>query len=61
MEIARHFCGLAPQLLFAVTHTSPLVVERVTETVLVPCPEVIVAPAGTVQLYVKAPATEAML
>jgi hypothetical protein len=41
---------LIPQALLAVTHTLPLVLPKVTVMAVVPCPEVIVAPDGTVQL-----------
>ena len=58
-EITRQPGRLVLQLLLAVTHTLPGETEYVTEIVKVPCPVVIIAPVGTVQLYVDAPATEA--
>ena len=45
---ARHFCGLVLQLLLAVTQTFPPEVANVTVMDVVPCPAVILAPAGTV-------------
>jgi hypothetical protein len=45
--------ALAPQELDAVTQTLPFVIEvdgHLTETVVVPCPLMITAPAETVQL-----------
>ena len=50
---------LVPQLLVAVTETVPAVDPMETVIEFVPAPEVMVAPAGTVQLYDVAPATEA--
>ena len=41
---------LAPQMLSAVTHTLPDEVPRVTVMEVVPCPAVIEAPLGTVQV-----------
>ena len=52
--------GLLPQALPAFTHTVPDVVPMVTVIEVVPCPLVMVAPGGTVQLYVVAPVTAAM-
>ena len=42
---------LVPQALPAVTHIVPEVTPKVTVANLVPCPEVILAPAGTVHVY----------
>lgn len=41
---------LVPQELDAVTHTLPEDPPKVTEMEVVPCPELITAPAGTVQV-----------
>ena len=49
--------ALVPQLLVAVTEILPAVDPIVTVIAFVPEPLVIVAPAGTVQLYDVAPAT----
>ena len=48
--IATHFAALVPQVLLAVTHTLPLLVPKVTVIPVVVCPDVIVAPAGTVHV-----------
>ena len=48
--IAEHPAMLVPQVLSAVTHTLPLTVPKFTVMAVVPCPEAIVAPVGTVQL-----------
>ena len=52
---------LAPQLLLAVTDTLPVrnPAGKVTDTEVVPCPLLMVAPVGTVQLYELAPVVEA--
>jgi hypothetical protein len=54
--------GLLPQLLFAVTQIFPVEneVPKLTVTEVVPCPETIVAPVGTVQVYDVAPVMDAM-
>ena len=44
---AKLFAALVPQLFPAVTVILPPVVPDVTVTVVVPCPPVIVHPAGT--------------
>ena len=49
-----------PQLLLLVTLTVPDVVPHVTLMLLVPCPVVMVAPVGTVQLKVKPDAAETL-
>ena len=49
--------GLLPQEFPAETETRPAAAPGVTVIVVVPCPAVMVQPAGTVQLYVVAPAT----
>jgi hypothetical protein len=46
-----------PQLLVGVTEIVPPAVPKVTVILLVLAPDVMVAPAGTVQLYPAAPAT----
>jgi hypothetical protein len=48
-------CVLVPQGPVASTQTLPGLEPKVTLMEVVPCPELIVAPAGTVQLYVVAP------
>jgi len=45
------------QLLLGVTVTLPEVEPQLTVIDVVPCPDVIVAPSGTVHAYVVAPAT----
>jgi len=57
---ASMLAPLVPQLLLAVTVTLPDVVPMVTVIEVVPVPAVIVAPAGTVQVYEVALATAAM-
>jgi hypothetical protein len=57
MEIGIQVGELELQLLLAYTHTSPEPVPKWTVITFVPCPEVMVAPAGTFQLYVVAPLT----
>ena len=51
--------ALLPQPLLATTQIDPEFCDelKLTVTELLPCPEVIVAPAGAVQLYELAPAT----
>ena len=51
--------GLSPQPFDATTETVPLALPTVTTIAGVPCPETIVQPVGTVQLYVAAPAVAA--
>jgi len=51
---------LEPQLLSAVTHILPPAVPTVTPMEVVPCPLLIVHPAGTDHVYEVAPATEEM-
>jgi hypothetical protein len=51
---------LAPQALLAVTETAPDVEPKVTITLVVPCPDVILAPEGTLHVYEVAPLTEVM-
>ena len=46
-----------PHVFVAVTETFPDVEPNVTVALVVPCPAVIVAPAGTVHVYEVAPAT----
>ncbi len=48
--IAKHKVSLTSQPFIADTQTFPLVVPKLTIMLGVPAPEVIVAPAGTVQL-----------
>ena len=47
---AVQLAGLAPQILSAVTHTSPDAVPKVTVMDVVDCPDVIEAPVGTVHV-----------
>ena len=42
--------ALVPQALPAVTHILPLVVEKLTVILVVPCPLATILPDGTVQL-----------
>ena len=49
-EMERVCAALVPQLLLAVTDTLPLVVTKLTTIPVVPCPDVMAAPEGTVQL-----------
>ena len=49
-ETARQFCELVLQLLLASTQIFPAVFPKVTVTAAVPCPAVMLAPEGTVQL-----------
>ena len=58
--MANVCAALVPQLLLAATEILPLVVPKVITMPVVPCPDVMVAPAGTVQLYEVAPDTCAM-
>ena len=53
---------LVPQAFDAVTETEPLPNEELNATLTdtVPCPLLMEAPAGTLQLYDVAPATAAM-
>ncbi len=62
ITIASVLGELIPQLLCAFTVIFPdtAVQEKLTVIVVVPTPEVMVAPDGTVQLYTPAPATEAI-
>ena len=62
-EIAKVLAVLAPQALLAVTVIFPLVAPApaVTLTEVVPCPELIVQPDGTVQLYEVASVTGEIL
>ena len=55
-------CELVPQELDAVTPMMPFapVMPVVTSSEVVPCPDIIVQPAGTVQLYDSVPLTAAM-
>jgi hypothetical protein len=48
--IAVQVCALVPQAPVADTHTFPEEPPMVTEIEVVPCPELITAPAGTVQV-----------
>ena len=48
--INLQLAALVPQLLVAVTHTLPELLPKVTVMPVVPCPKVIIAPAGTVQV-----------
>ena len=50
-----------PHVFVGVTETAPPVLAKVAVILLVPDPEVIVAPEGNVQLYEVAPVTEAIL
>ena len=49
-----------PHVFVAVTETFPEVDPNVIVALVVPCPPVTVAPAGTVQVYEVAPATAAI-
>jgi hypothetical protein len=61
IETGRHEADeVTPQEFVAVTHRLPPVVPDTTSMVLVPCPEEMVHPAGTVQVYETAPATGCM-
>ena len=55
--IVRQVEELVPQLLDAVTQIVPPVAPKVTEILVVPCPEFIVEPDGAVHVYEVAPAT----
>ena len=57
IEIAMHVEALVPHPLAAVTQIFPLVAPAVIVMEVVPCPDVMVDPAGTVQLYDVAPVT----
>ena len=59
--IAIHVCALNPQEFDAETQTFPPEEPAVIVIVVVPCPEVIVEPAGTVQVYDVAPPTAAIV
>jgi hypothetical protein len=59
-ETARQLAALVPQVFVAVTQTLPAVVPQFTIIDVVPCPETIVAPAGTVHVYEVAPLTAVM-
>jgi len=48
------------QLLLGITATVPELLPKLTVIDVVPCPDVIVAPAGTVHVYVVAPVTAAI-
>lgn len=54
---ARIVGRLEPQLLFAVTEIFPDAFPNVTLIEVVPCPELIVEPTGTLQVYEVAPTT----
>jgi hypothetical protein len=56
--MVRQVGRLVEHELLAVTQISPPDAPAVTITVVVPCPLLMVQPAGTVQLYEVAPATE---
>jgi len=56
----KQLAALEPQLLLAVTHTFPAEEPAVTLMEVVPCPLLIVHPAGTVQVYEVAPPTAAI-
>jgi hypothetical protein len=61
LPTAWHLATLAPHALVAVTHTGVAVVYglgKLTVIELVPAPDVTVVPAGVVQLYPVAPATD---
>ena len=47
---ARQVCPLVSQALFAFTHTLPEILPKVALIEVVPCPEFMVVPAGTVQV-----------
>ena len=47
--------ALVPQALPALTETDPPLPPKLTVMLVVPCPEAILAPAGTLQVYVLAP------
>ena len=49
--------ALVPQPLDAVTDIDPEADPKVTFMLVVPCPEVMVEPVGTVHVYVDAPVT----
>jgi hypothetical protein len=49
-----------PQALVAVTQMFPLAVPAVATILVLPCPEVMVHPVGTVHVYETAPFTEEM-
>jgi hypothetical protein len=55
--IAWQLDELVPQPLPAVTHTVPDELPKSIVADLVPCPAVIVAPAGNVHVYKGVPAT----
>lgn len=61
MVTVKVWAGLLPQELSAVTVISPPVVPEVTLMDVVPCPEFMVQPLGTVQVYVVASVTSEML
>lgn len=52
---------LVPHELVAVTQICPALDPKVTVSDVVPCPDTMVAPDGTLQLYEVAPATAAMV
>lgn len=60
MFTAIQDCALLPQLLDADTQILPPLEPAVMVMEVVPCPDVIVDPAGTVQAYDVAPVTAAM-
>jgi hypothetical protein len=57
---ARQLAALVPHAFEAVTHTLPEVLPKLTVIDVVPCPDAMVAPAGTVQVYDVAFTTEAI-
>jgi hypothetical protein len=61
LTVKKNVVGeLAPQVFPAVTVTLPDIDPTVTVMLVVPCPELITVPAGTVHVYVVAPTTGAI-
>lgn len=57
MVIVIQVAVLVPQVFDAVTQMFPPVAPKVTVILVVPCPELMVAPPGTVHVYDVAPLT----
>lgn len=57
MFIVIHVEELLPQVFEAPTQMVPVFEPNVTEMLVVPCPELIVEPDGTVHVYEVAPGT----